>query len=129
MKKRTSKFGDFYGCVRFPECDATHGCHSNGVPLGVPADKETRQARVCAHETFDALWKHDYMKRSEAYKWMKAVMGDEKAHIGNLNKEDCSKLIQTVMLYLRGKRTMGKTTLDAAMVFEEARQAMEDRND
>lgn len=46
MLLRESRFGKFYGCTRFPECRGTHGAHPDGRPLGVPANAETKEARV-----------------------------------------------------------------------------------
>lgn len=45
----------FYGCSRWPDCDATHGAHPDGRPLGVPGTDEDKKGRIAAHATFDAL--------------------------------------------------------------------------
>jgi hypothetical protein len=58
MVLRASRYGLFYGCERFPLCNAAHGAHRDtGKPLGVPADAETKRARIRAHDAFDTLWK------------------------------------------------------------------------
>ena len=57
-KKYTYKDGSprkFYGCSNWPECNGVHGAHLNGEPLGIPADKETKQWRIKAHERFDEI--------------------------------------------------------------------------
>lgn len=93
----TSKHGPFYGCERFPECDATHGAHkATGAPMGKPADKPTRQARSATHELFDQLWKGPsaWMSRDGAYLWMQGVLGmtKDEAHIANFDLATCEKL-------------------------------------
>lgn len=97
MVLRNSKYGLFYGCSRYPECQATHGAHQNsGKPLGVPADKETKQWRIKAHDIFDTYWKRWGMKRQEAYKFLQTTMGLslKEAHIGRFTKQQCQELIQ-----------------------------------
>jgi len=99
MVLRNSRFGLFFGCTKYPECRATHGAHQDlGVPLGVPADKETKQWRVKAHEAFDTLWKNGRMSRTKAYEWMRGAMGlsEEEAHIGMFDKETCVRLMVTL---------------------------------
>ena len=59
MHLRDSSHGKFYGCERYPACDATHGAHeTTGEPLGVPGDRDTRLARQRAHAAFDPLWEN-----------------------------------------------------------------------
>ena len=90
MVLRDSKYGLFYGCSRYPECKGTHGAHSNsGKPLGIPANKETKQCRIKAHDAFDAYWKKWGMKRQEAYKFLQTTMGmnSKEAHISRFNKD------------------------------------------
>jgi hypothetical protein len=98
MVLRNSRYGLFYGCTKFPNCRAAHGAHPDGRPLGVPADKETKQARIRAHDAFDTLWKSGLMKRGEAYRWMQDAMGmsEDEAHIGRFGSEQCELLIQKV---------------------------------
>lgn len=98
MRLRPSRYGPFYGCDNYPECTATHGAHPDGKPLGIPANKETKQARIAAHAEFDRLWKGGLMTRKEAYKWMQAVMGlsAKTAHIGQFSKDRCELLVHTI---------------------------------
>lgn len=100
MVLRTSRFGLFYGCIRYPACDASHGAHEDGTPLGVPANKETRQARIDAHNTFDLLWKGATntgrrAARRDAYRWLRDKLGlsKDECHIGLFNVETCKKVI------------------------------------
>ena len=99
MELRDSKHGKFYGCVNFPHCDGTHGAHEDGSPLGIPANKETKKARMAAHAAFDKLWKGDGpMTRTRAYQWMRQTMDmrKEEAHIGRFNISQCESLIEKV---------------------------------
>src|SRR3990167_4406409 len=103
MVLRQSRYGPFYGCTRWPECDGKHGAHEDGRPLGIPANKETKQRRIKAHEFFDGLWKDDGpMTRNQAYKWMQQSMGmtPDEAHIGRFDIGQCDKLIRLVCDYL-----------------------------
>jgi len=97
MVLKTSKYGLFYGCSTWPDCEGTHGAHPNGKPLGVPADKATKLARIKAHEAFDLLWKNNGpMKRGEAYAWMQRVLDltADEAHIGRFDIPTCARVVK-----------------------------------
>lgn len=96
MLLRKSKFGLFYGCSDFPNCKATHGAHADGTPLGIPGDRETKDARMAAHAVFDKKWRSGALGRSEAYAWLAAKLGVSKAecHIGRFDKETCQRVIE-----------------------------------
>jgi ssDNA-binding Zn-finger/Zn-ribbon topoisomerase 1 len=102
MKLRKSEKFDnpFYGCTRFPECKGSHGAHRDGRPLGTPANKATKLARIRAHRVFDLLWHQPggRMSRPEAYAWMRRKMrlSEDQAHIGKFSEEQCTKLIEAV---------------------------------
>jgi len=98
MILRPSRYGKFYGCERFPDCDAAHGAHEDGRPLGVPANHETKQARIRAHAAFDTLWKSGLMGRNAAYRWMQSTLGmtPDEAHIGRFDIATCDRLILAV---------------------------------
>ncbi len=102
MVLRNSKYGLFYGCSTYPNCKASHGAHKDGKPLGTPADKKTKGARIRAHDSFDQLWKGKHMSRSEAYVWMQEAMEmtEDEAHIGKFNEEQCDQLELKVDEYL-----------------------------
>lgn len=106
MLLRSSKYGFFYGCVEFPKCKSAHGAHKKtGKPLGTPANKKTKQARIRAHDSFDQLWKGKHMGRGDAYAWMQEAMGmtEDEAHIGKFNEEQCDNLEMLVEDYLEEK--------------------------
>ena len=101
MVLRESRYGPFYGCSRFPECRGSHGAHRDtGKPLGTPADRETKKARIEAHRAFDALWRSRKMTRTQAYQWMREAMGLDKdgAHIGLFTKEQCVRLVALIQV-------------------------------
>lgn len=111
MRLRESRFGPFFGCTTWPKCDATHGAHPDGTPLGTPADKATKRARIEAHAAFDPLWKdiaevypnlHGRalkrlrgLARSRAYQWLAAQLGIpvERCHIGMFDAETCARVV------------------------------------
>lgn len=104
LKKKSESV--FYCCVEYPKCRGTHGAHKDGTPLGVPADKETRKARMKAHKKFDALWRFGKMSRVRAYEWMQKAMAldKEKAHIGLFSIEQCEQLIELLEERNRAKK-------------------------
>jgi len=99
MVLRDSRYGKFYGCCGYPDCWGTHGAHADGTPLGIPADKETKLARIRTHDVFDRLWRGGPMSRRMAYHWMCAAMDmtPQEAHIGRFTKEQCATLIDRVL--------------------------------
>lgn len=57
MQSQTGRFGLFFACPNFPECDITQPADKDGTPRGAPANRETRRARKSAHAAFDPLWR------------------------------------------------------------------------
>lgn len=97
MQLRSSKYGVFYSCRRYPECRGSHGAHPDGKPLGTPGNSPTKQMRHSAHQVFDQLWRRGpdrVFSRGEAYVWMQKTVGI--AHIGSMSIAECKKLIQAV---------------------------------
>ena len=94
----------FYGCPTWPKCDGTHGCHqASGLPLGKPADKETKEWRIKAHAAFDTLWKKEEggrFKRGWAYAWMAKQLNltPEENHIGMMDIAMCRRVVAEVNL-------------------------------
>lgn len=94
---KDSKYGKFYGCDRYPQCTATHSAHQRtGKPMGIPADKETKEWRIRAHQAFDAWWKTCYSKRQLAYLCLRLAtrMKPEECHIGRFDIDQCKQVIQ-----------------------------------
>jgi ssDNA-binding Zn-finger/Zn-ribbon topoisomerase 1 len=102
----------FYGCSRFPACDGAIGMHRNGKPLGIPADKATRQARIAAHAAFDLIWQHDErpQARRRAYRWLQHALklSEDDAHIGNFTIEQCHALVAAAELRITDRRTRAR---------------------
>ena len=92
----------FYGCSEWQTtgCAGKLGAHPSGGPMGFPAKKENRAARIRAHQALDGLWKNGQRTREQAYHWMQSAMGMTKAqaHIGKFTTEQCEQLI-TLILY------------------------------
>lgn len=112
MRLRNSKHGLFYGCVKYPECKASHGAYNDGRPKGTPGDKETRKARIFAHRIFDRLWKDKVgdkprMSRPQAYAWMRKVLklSESEAHIGKFTAAQCETLVGLVRKKFPGVQT------------------------
>lgn len=114
-KKRKADDSPFWGCSRFPSCRATHGAHPDGSPLGIPANRETKNARIAAHAAFDPIWEdaakvYDGQKacrkersvrflkgmaRTRCYVWLAAQLGltVEDTHMGMFDKETCERVV------------------------------------
>lgn len=100
MQLRQSRHGTFYGCTNWPECDGLIGCHpGTEVPLGKPASKAVRQARVRAHKALDALWQpmggERRKYRDAAYRFLAEELGVNDPHIGEMDGDDCEFVIMT----------------------------------
>lgn len=94
-------------------CGVTHGCHPDGSPLGVPADRATRQARIDAHEVFDRLWRGGPLHRQQAYDELAVAMGVERgeAHFGSMSVEECCRAMAWAKVrleYFRDSCTEGR---------------------
>lgn len=103
LRLRASKYGVFYGCSTFPKCRSAHGAHPNGEPLGIPATREVKDARISAHAAFDQLWEDGDMTRGQAYRWLRESMdlSEDEAHIGRFDLKQCRELEDLVADYLR----------------------------
>jgi hypothetical protein len=80
----------------FCGCGAFVGCHpGSDVPLGAPAGKATKRARMDAHAAFDALWKSRRMGRGEAYRWLADKLGiaPRDCHIGHMTRDMAERVV------------------------------------
>jgi len=68
-----------------------------------PADYQTRQARVRAHNAFDALWKSGTLTRHNAYTKLAAYLKlpKRKVHIGRFNQQQCNQAIDFSKIIMR----------------------------
>lgn len=106
---KQSRYGPFYGCTEWikTRCPGAHGAHEDGKPLGIPAPKAVKQARMKAHASFDRLWKErpPRMSRGGAYVWMQRAMNmtPDEAHIGRFDVEQCERLCRHVEAFFAGE--------------------------
>jgi ssDNA-binding Zn-finger/Zn-ribbon topoisomerase 1 len=90
----------FYGCSRWPKCDAVHGAHPDGRPLGIPADKATKAARVEAHDWFERVQKNREWEKRGSYIWLGRKLGIpegeivDNCHIAMFDAETCRKVVE-----------------------------------
>lgn len=114
MYLRMAKYGLAYLCQNWPACTGAHGAHPDGKPLGTPASKDVRVARIRAHAAFDELWKdadqltcyapqndgeRGFLKkvaRKRAYAWLRDRMNmdREQCHIGDFDIETCARVVE-----------------------------------
>jgi len=75
FKTRDGRNRKFYGCSRWPECNATHGADPQGRPLGIPANKETKALRRIVHKEAERIWGEwdaiDAKQKQVMYDWMR----------------------------------------------------------
>ena len=97
-------YGNIWICEKYPECDSYCGVHKEtNEPLGRLANKELREWKSKAHETFDPLWKRKMEKgldkrtsRNAAYEWLAKEMNlsREECHIGLFDVDQCKEVIK-----------------------------------
>lgn len=64
-------YGKKYGngmCYMCMNCKASVGCHKNGEPLGLLANKKMKKLKMECHSLFDPIWKSRKASRSALYK-------------------------------------------------------------
>jgi len=100
MHLKTSRYGPFYSCTTWPDCDGTAALHDDGSLKSTPATAVTKAARIGAHKAFDKLWKEGLMSRSKAYRALAEHLGLKKrdTHIGYFTEEQCDQVLQFVSL-------------------------------
>lgn len=88
----------FYSCIRWPKCQATHGAHPDGRPLGVPGNKETKAARIRAHAALEPFVKK--YGRKAVYVVLGKALGipedrvQKDCHIGMFDVATCEKVVE-----------------------------------
>lgn len=81
------------------KCGAYVGVHKEtNIPLGKPADEETRTLRRKCHEVFDKRWETQ-QERSAAYDRLakKLNISKAEAHFGMFDKEMCEKALELMI--------------------------------
>ena len=93
--KDTGRFGAFYGCINFPECQGTAGAHGDGRPLGKAVNKKTKLQRVVVHKVLTTLQKNKHWNRNALYDWLDKLFSEkEHVHIADLDKQEIKKIIR-----------------------------------
>ncbi len=87
MQATDTKFGKRFVCSL---CDMVSW---NG---NTPADQKTREARMEAHEAFDAIWKTGIMSRAKAYRVLAGEMMRPRAevHMAQFSYDECQAVIR-----------------------------------
>lgn len=100
MILKPSKFKNpfYYQCPNYPICRGAHGAHPDGSPMGIPADKATREARIEAHRVFDDWTTANDYGRNRAYRELSELMDLDKdeAHISKFDEDECNRLIELI---------------------------------
>ena len=113
---KETRYGLAYLCENWPACKGAHGAHPDGKPLGTPASKETRLARIRAHAAFDSTWRKpwehipDYsdvdnskkrrylerVARNRSYAWLREqlYLTEDECHIGAFSIEKCNSVVK-----------------------------------
>lgn len=98
-------YGPVWLCPNWPQCDSYVGCHKGTHnPLGRMANKELRKAKIAAHAAFDKLWQgRSRSARRRAYGDLARRMGipKEKAHIGQMNIQQCERVVEICEMLTR----------------------------
>ena len=102
MYLKHSRYGMFYGCSRYPDCNGTHCCHPDGNPMGKPANKETKILRHQGHELFSKCMESLNLDKGSMYKLFADSMGmDQKeCHFGMFDKAQCEQAISLLRAML-----------------------------
>jgi len=95
MELKSSKYGKFYGCINYPNCNGTHGADPYGNPLGIPGNSKTKEARREAHKIFDSLCEKYNFTKAKSYLLLADIMqlNNRDSHIAMFNQDDCNNLI------------------------------------
>ena len=86
IRKTSNKevYGVEYGngmCYLCDSCGSYVGCHKDGRPLGILANKQMRLKKIKCHSLFDAVWRSGELRRSECYHILSKKM--------NISYRDC----------------------------------------
>ena len=94
IQLKQSRYGPFWSCTKWPDCDGKVGAHPDGSPMGTPADPKTAAARIAAHKDFDDWWRSKNWSRARAYKWLQD--NGPKPHIAEMTIEECWELANLI---------------------------------
>lgn len=112
LRYRDSKFGGFWSCSNFPNCEGLVSANPDGTPKGEALTKAHRVARINAHAEFDRIWKSAIdsykgkgnrtqkeitrMARNRCYTWLADKLGMTKddCHMSLMSEEDCYRVVE-----------------------------------
>lgn len=95
-------YGREYGngmCFICDDCGAFVGCHPDGKPLGILANKEMRELKKQCHALFDPVWKDKkLLKRNEVYYRLSKRLGIEQkdCHFGHFDIPMLEKALEVL---------------------------------
>lgn len=95
----------FYSCSmwRITGCSGTWNADERGVPIGFPANAETKEWRRLARERFEEFYRQWGYSRQESYKLLDIMMRGpnmpEFISIGNFSTAQCKLLIEKIDTY------------------------------
>lgn len=73
--------------------------------MGVPGNKETKEARIRAHEAFDGYWRSKGLSKKQAYHLLQDITGlsPQDAHIASFDKEQCESVVFSIEALKSGR--------------------------
>lgn len=80
--------------------------------------RSAQRARQRAHEEFDQLWRHGYMSRDQAYRWLAGEMGRDEVHMAWMDEQECERVICLVDDLLRDLHGLPRKDEDADRGFQ-----------
>lgn len=97
LRQRVSRFGPFWGCPCWPNCD-TIGNYSEHDKKFRISNQKTRDARKRAHAAFDPLWQDGWLRRSQGYLWLgeRLNLPAPEMHIEYLTALECKIVVNLV---------------------------------
>jgi ssDNA-binding Zn-finger/Zn-ribbon topoisomerase 1 len=96
MIRKASKFrnGFWWGCSNYPRCKITMAEHPDGTAMSTPADQETKELRIKAHELcakWFGEWESKKCDKKGMYEFLKH--NTKSGHIGKMDKAELVGLI------------------------------------
>lgn len=91
------KYGNYPWMFLCTSCKSYVGIHpQTAIPLGTLANKETRQSRSLAKDSFNLIKDHLNIDRSAAYQWLSEQMNlpVDETHIGWFDIDQCNKVVE-----------------------------------